>query len=86
MKVQEHILSPRYGGPIIGAIHDHITGAYLLTHRDTVFEEDKALQIIKRAKMALPEAKGEPWTGKEVFSLLLPDKLNLVYKAEICRK
>ena len=86
MKVQEHILSPRYGGPIIGAIHDHITGAYLLTHKDTVFEEDKALQIIKRAKMALPEAKGEPWTGKEVFSLLLPDRLNLVYKAEICRK
>jgi DNA-directed RNA polymerase subunit A' len=86
MKVQEHILSPRYGGPIIGAIHDHITGAYLLTHKDTVFEEDKALQIIKRAKMELPEAKGEPWTGKEVFSLLLPDRLNLVYKAEVCRK
>ena len=86
MKVQEHILSPRYGGPIIGAIHDHITGAYLLTHKDTVFEEDKALQIVKRSKMPLPEAKGEPWTGKEIFSLLLPDKLNLVYKAEICRK
>ncbi len=86
MKVQEHILSPRYGGPIIGAIHDHITGAYLLTHKDTVFEEDKAFQIIKRSKMELPEAKGRPWTGKEIFSLLLPDKLNLVYKAEVCRK
>ena len=86
MKVQEHILSPRYGGPIIGAIHDHITGAYLLTHKSTVFDEDKAFQIIKRSKMELPEAKGRPWTGKEIFSLLLPDKLNLVYKAEICRK
>ena len=32
MLVQENILSPRYGGPIIGAIHDHITGAYFLTH------------------------------------------------------
>ncbi|WP_407393939.1 DNA-directed RNA polymerase subunit A', partial [Methanobrevibacter sp.] len=31
MRVQEHILSPRFGGPIIGAIHDHISGAYLLT-------------------------------------------------------
>lgn len=86
MKVQEHILSPRYGGPIIGAIHDHITGAYLLTHKDTSYPEDKALQIIKRSKMELPEAKGRDWTGKEIFSLLLPDKLNLVYKAEICRK
>jgi DNA-directed RNA polymerase subunit A' len=29
MRVQEHILSPRFGGPIIGVIHDHISGAYL---------------------------------------------------------
>lgn len=86
MKVQEHILSPRYGGPIIGAIHDHISGAYLLTHRTTSFPEEKAFQIIKRSKMELPEPKGRDWTGKEVFSLLLPDTLNLVYKAEICRK
>ena len=86
MKVQEHILSPRYGGPIIGAIHDHISGAYLLTHHTTSFPEDKAFQIIKRSKMDLPEPKGRNWTGKEVFSLLLPDTLNLVYKAEICRK
>src|SRR5207244_7878581 len=26
MRVQEHILSPRFGGPVIGGIHDHITG------------------------------------------------------------
>ncbi len=39
MKVQEHILSPRFGGPIIGAIHDHITGTFLLTYRDTKFDK-----------------------------------------------
>ena len=32
MQVQENILSPRYGGPIIGGIHDHISGSYFLTH------------------------------------------------------
>ncbi len=31
MKVQENIRSPRFGGPIIGAIHDHISGNFLLT-------------------------------------------------------
>jgi DNA-directed RNA polymerase subunit A' len=31
MKVQENIRSPRFGGSIIGAIHDHISGAFLLT-------------------------------------------------------
>ncbi|MCQ2084663.1 MAG: DNA-directed RNA polymerase subunit A' [archaeon] len=35
MQVQENILSPRYGGPIIGGIHDHISGSYFLT-RDIV--------------------------------------------------
>ena len=30
MRVQEHI-TPRYGGAVIGGIHDHISGAYLLS-------------------------------------------------------
>jgi len=32
MRVQEQILSPRFGENIIGAIQDHISGMYLLTH------------------------------------------------------
>jgi len=86
MRVQEHILSPRFGGPIIGGIHDHISGAYLLTRLGSEYEEDEVFQIVKRAKIPLPKPKGEKWTGKEIFSLILPDNMNMVYKAEICRK
>ncbi len=86
MRVQEHILSPRFGGPIIGGIHDHISGAYLLTREGSVFEEDHVYQMLKKSKLPLPERRNKPWTGKEVFSLLLPDDLNMVYRAEICRK
>lgn len=86
MRVQEHILSPRFGGPIIGGIHDHISGAYLLTRRGSVFDEDEVFQMVKRAGLPLPDPKGEEWTGKEIFSLLLPEDLNMVYRAEICRK
>ena len=86
MRVQEHILSPRFGGPIIGGIHDHISGAYLLTRESAVFNEDEVFQILKRAKMPLPKPRGTTWTGKEIFSLLLPEDLNMVYRAEICRK
>jgi len=35
MQVQDQILSPRFGGPIIGAIRDFITSAYLLTRKST---------------------------------------------------
>ena len=86
MRVQEHILSPRFGGPIIGGIHDHISGAYLLTREGSVFSEEDVFQMVKHARMALPNATGKDWTGKQVFSLLLPKDLNMVYKAEICRK
>ncbi|WP_409200607.1 DNA-directed RNA polymerase subunit A' [Methanobrevibacter sp. DSM 116169] len=86
MRVQEHILSPRFGGPIIGAIHDHISGAYLLTRTGSTFTEEQALQIIRKSHLPIPKRKNEDWTGKELFSLLLPDDLNISYKAEICRK
>ena len=35
MRVQDQLISPRYGGPIIGGIRDFITGAYILTSKDT---------------------------------------------------
>lgn len=91
MKVQEQILSPRFGGPIIGGIQDHITGAYLLTRRETLLTREQAQQLLAAAglPMALPKPaikKGgvEYWTGKQIFSVLLPKGLNLTYKAKIC--
>ncbi|WP_298524593.1 DNA-directed RNA polymerase subunit A' [uncultured Methanobrevibacter sp.] len=107
MRVQEHILSPRFGGPIIGAIHDHISGAYLLTRDGVEFTEEEALQIIRKSHLQIPpfksnqwilkydpdfdeesyifKDKGDKWTGKELFSLLLPNDLNLQYGAEIAK-
>ena len=64
MRVQEHILSPRFGGPIIGAIHDHISGAYLLTRKSMKFPEEQALQIVRKSHLAIPENDGEKWLLK----------------------
>ncbi|WP_407432787.1 DNA-directed RNA polymerase subunit A' [Methanobrevibacter sp.] len=64
MRVQEHILSPRFGGPIIGAIHDHISGAYLLTRKSMRFTEEQALQIIRKSHLAIPEKDGDKWLLK----------------------
>lgn len=86
MRVQEHILSPRFGGPIIGGIHDHISGGYILTREGSVFNEADVFQMVIKSQLPLPEPKNRDWTGKEIFSLLLPDDLHMVYKAEICRK
>ncbi|MDO5853986.1 MAG: DNA-directed RNA polymerase subunit A', partial [Thermoplasmata archaeon] len=91
MLVQENILSPRYGGPIIGAIHDHITGAYFLTHGDTRFDRFEAMNIMfKLGDVEIPEPfiddKGKQyWTGKQLFSTVLPEDFKTTFKANICQ-
>ncbi len=91
MLVQENILSPRYGGPIIGAIHDHITGAYFLTHGDNRLDRFQASNIMfKLGDIEMPapfvDEKGQQyWTGKQLFSTVLPDDFNTTFKANICQ-
>lgn len=91
MQVQENILSPRYGGPIIGAIHDHITGAYFLTHNNPHFDRFEAMNIIsKLSDIEIPkpffDEMGEPyWTGKQIFSIVLPKDFRTTFKANICQ-
>ena len=92
MRVQEHILSPRFGGPVIGAIHDHITGAFILTYRDSSFTREETIKIMEKVgDMELPEpaikdGEDERWTGKQLFSLILPKDLHMTFKASICQK
>ncbi len=91
MQVQENILSPRYGGPIIGGIHDHITGAYFLTHEDPRFNMAEAMDILSKIEgLEVPEPLtdgdgGEYWSGKQLFSLTLPDDFRTTFKANICQ-
>ncbi|MBX0305326.1 DNA-directed RNA polymerase subunit A' [Haloarcula salinisoli] len=84
MRVQEQMLSPRFGENIIGAIQDHISGTYLLTHTNPQFNETQALDMLRATRIdELPEPDGEDeagepyWTGRSLFSELLPDDLNL---------
>ena len=84
MKVQDQILSPRYGGPIIGGIRDFITGAFMLTRDETTLTpgEFSNLALIGNYKGDLPEpdTKGvhPTYTGKQLFSLFLPEGMNYV--------
>ncbi len=91
MQVQDQILSPRFGGPIIGAIRDFITAAYLLTRKSTLLTKEEVCRLIAAGgyEGSLPEPeikKPEPrWTGKQIFSLFLPKDLNYVLKSTMCR-
>jgi len=90
MRVQEQILSPRFGENIIGAIQDHISGTYLLTHTNPEFNETQALDLLRQTSIdELPEPAaetedGEPrWTGRQLFSELLPEGLNMDFHGTV---
>ena len=91
MQVQDQILSPRYGAPIIGATKDFITGAYLLTRRETMLTADEVGKLLASTGYygPIPEPtvrKPKPlWSGKDIFSLYLPGNFNFVTRANICR-
>ena len=90
MSPQEHILSPRFGGPVIGAIHDHISGSFLATYHRK-FNHEEVLDILEKINWTkgLPEPDlvdedgTEYWHGRSLFSLILPDDMNLDFKASI---
>lgn len=85
MRVQDQLISPRYGGPIIGALRDFVTGAYLLTKDSTTLtpQEFTNLAMLGNYSGSLPEpntttAAGPAYTGKQLFSLFLPKDFNYV--------
>src|SRR5918998_1713964 len=86
MRVQDQLVSPRYGGPIIGGIRDFITGAFILTSDDTFLgkEEFANLAMIGGYRGPLPEPlvttdDGQrKYSGRQLFSLFLPKDFNFI--------
>ncbi|MBP2132716.1 DNA-directed RNA polymerase subunit A' [Methanomicrobium sp. W14] len=88
--VTENIMSPRFGGPIIGGIHDHISGIFILTHTLRWFDKSGTLYLLRASLPEHLHAPGkvedgkEYWSNKQIFSMILPDDLNMVYRASSC--
>ena len=85
MRVQEQLISPRFGGPIIGGLRDFITGAYLLTKDDIRLtnQEFANYAMLGGYDGELPEPKIKNkeesfYSGKQLFSLFLPSDFNFV--------
>ncbi|KAM9325606.1 DNA-directed RNA polymerase III subunit RPC1 [Gastrophryne carolinensis] len=88
MGTKANLVTPRNGEPLIAAIQDFLTAAYLLTLKDTFFDRAKACQIIasilvgkdEKIKVRLPHPTIlKPvtlWTGKQIFGLILRPSLD----------
>jgi DNA-directed RNA polymerase subunit A' len=86
MRVQEQMLSPRFGENILGAIQDHVTATYLLTNQNPEFNETQSLDLLRTTRIdELPASDRVDddgtayWTGRTLFSELLPEGLDLEF-------
>ena len=90
MLVQEHIISPRFGGPIIGTVQDYISGGYLLSLKDSLLTKEEAQYILYQSGIdpSLPKPAyvingREYWTGRQLISKLLPKTLNIKFETNV---
>jgi len=97
MRVQDQLISPRYGGPIIGAIRDFLTAAFLLTKEGVYLDRTQFANLAYAGgysgELPEPEVKipRELYTGRQLFSLFLPKDFNYVltskwYKSKMGKK
>jgi DNA-directed RNA polymerase subunit A' len=99
LKVQEHILSPRFGGPIVGGIQDFISSVFQFTSKDSIYNKKDTLKLLYMGGIfdmypnfdlsemdpvvSDPEAR---YSGKQIFSTLFPDDLNLQVRSKFCKR
>ena len=99
LKVQNHILSPRFGGPILGGIQDFISSVFQFTSLDSVYNRKDALKLLYLGDVFntkpdfslddLTPIKTDPellYSGKQIFSTLFPNDLNIKVKSKFCKK
>ena len=76
---QRHIISAQGNSPSIGLVQDSLLASMKFTKGETMFERDKLCNLLMwmkswDGKIPEPEVKEpkELWSGRQVFSLLLP--------------
>ncbi len=74
----QQVLSPRHGHLIIAPNEDHISGAFMLTYKDSAFDKVEACHLLSMAgisKLPDPDIK-DKYSGKLLMSLLIPEEIN----------
>ncbi|MGC8631878.1 MAG: DNA-directed RNA polymerase subunit A' [Thermoprotei archaeon] len=88
--VENNLLSPRFGGPLMGAIQDFISGAFLLTRKSVLLEKGEVMDLLYAGSYEgplPPPAITQPrplWTGKQIVSLFIPESITYSSKANSC--
>jgi len=80
MSVEEQILSPRNGHPLVAPTLDQVTGLFLLTMPGVSFDRASACELLYAAGVTDREVKGKAVSGVDLYSMLLPEGFNTEFK------
>ncbi len=92
VNIQNHLVTPRYGLPIIGCTEDQLTGNFILTKENELFTREEATDIL--SEIGLDEIKDKPvskkdgveyFNGMQLFSSILPE-IDYEGNSKVCRK
>ncbi len=87
MEVPTQLISPAFGLSIMGCIQDSISGNFLLA-RDPEIKKEIAVKLLVDSGITdfsrLPSKK--TISGRDVFSMLLPDDFNFSAHSKLCKK
>jgi len=85
LEVSTQLVSPALGLTIMGCTQDAVTGNYLLT-KDLTFDRGEAVELLYSVGIddASKLGKKEKLSGKEIFSVLLPDDFNFLGRNGVC--
>uniref|UniRef100_A0A1B6E299 DNA-directed RNA polymerase subunit n=1 Tax=Clastoptera arizonana TaxID=38151 RepID=A0A1B6E299_9HEMI len=79
------IITPQANKPVMGIVQDTLTAVRKMTKRDVFLEKEQMMNILMHlpiwdGKMPQPcILKPKPlWTGKQVFSLIIPGNVNMI--------
>jgi len=79
----KQVLSPRHGKLIIAPNEDHISGAFKITYKAEFDKVDAAYLLSTTGIKDLPEPdKGDKYSGKLLFSLLIPEEIEYSKKTD----
>ena len=84
MKVERNIVTPQSNKPVMGIVQDTLCACRLFTMRGTFMDKHQVMHLL----MFMPDWDGkipvpavlrpkELWTGKQIFSLLIAEEVNL---------
>ena len=93
MMVPRQIVSPKGNAPVMGIVQDSLLSVSKFTKRSTFVDSEQTVQLllcVPKWDGAVPQPailKPKPmWTGKQIFSLLLPASTNVKRDAAIASK